>query len=141
MTIVDGVGLLLIGPDDRIFLLRELRGKAHFGKAAGMVSFPIETIEPNETSFQALGRLIKEEIGVSMLNLPMFFKKFMINLNGIYTEQLFMYQLRCPENFVATPDDDDVEHFGWLLPNQILELGAGRIRLEVRPVIGAYLES
>jgi hypothetical protein len=139
MKIVSGVGLMLFDFSGKMLLLKELQSKVHYCKLAGMLSFPIETIEDGETSDQALERLIVEEVGVPIPATLSFFEDFLIRLNGTFTEKLYVYSGVCAKSFIARPTDTDIEYYGWMLPRKILELPRGQIRVEMEPVLWRYL--
>lgn len=64
---VPGVGALIVVPEDpdRGFLtLRELRSKRSTHKVVGMLTLPMETVEPRENYAQAFERLTREEIQI-----------------------------------------------------------------------------
>jgi 8-oxo-dGTP pyrophosphatase MutT (NUDIX family) len=139
MKVVGSVGLVIFDPKGKVLLLKELESKIHYGKLAGMLSFPIETIEEGETSDQTIIRLVDEEIGVPLNGLTVFNKEFMIQLNGSFTESISVYVCKCAQRFVAHPKDSDVEYFGWRWPRQIMKFTPGLVRLEVKPVLGSIL--
>lgn len=145
MKIVSAVGLMLFNFNSELLLLRELEAKVHYCKKAGMLSFPIETIEKGETPNQALDRLIDEEIGMPIMAAPFLYKKFKIKLNGSFTEKLHVFIGVCRSEFVAYPKDIDVEYYGWMLPRDFLNLPKlpepfrEQIRVEMPKVLWDYL--
>lgn len=139
MKLVSSVGLLLFDQSGRILLLRELETKLHYGKVAGMLSVPIETIEQGEKVNQTFRRLLVEEVGVLVDGRFIFFKRFQIKLNDAYTEEMSVFTGICKTSFVPHPKDTDVQYFGWMLPRDILNLSPGQVRLEVKPLLGLYL--
>src|SRR5680860_551748 len=134
MKIVSSVGLLLFDPNGRILLLRELESKLHYGKVAGMLSVPIETVEVGEVANQTLQRLLHEEIGVPINGRLSYYRRLYIKLNDAYTEMVFLYTGVCASGLVAVPTDTDIEYFGWMSPQDILSLPTGQIRIEVEPI-------
>lgn len=139
MKIVSAVGLLLFDFSGKMLLLKELQSKIHYCKLAGMLSFPIETIENGETNDQALARLVIEEVGVPIPATLSFFEEFLIRLNGTFTERLYVYSGVCKKSFIAHPTDTDIEFYGWMLPRKMLELSRDQIRVEMEPVLWHYL--
>lgn len=138
MNIVRGVGIVLFGPTGRVLVLRELKSKPHNGKHAGMLSIPFETIEDGETKESALGRLIYEEIGVKITAPPVFFREFFIELSDNQCVQLFVFNGNVDREFVARPNDTDVEHYGWMSPQDILQLDSQNRRQEVALILAEY---
>ncbi|MBI5405382.1 MAG: NUDIX hydrolase [Candidatus Kerfeldbacteria bacterium] len=59
---IRGVALIVINPSGHIMVLQELEDKPHLGKYAGMWSIPMETLEPSETHYAGLRRLMTEEL-------------------------------------------------------------------------------
>jgi len=139
MEIVSSVGLMLFDSAGRLLLLRELESKLHYGKVAGMLSVPIETVEQGEVPSQTLRRLLIEEVGVPFSGRIDFFKRLYIKLNYAYTERIFVYSGVCGSSFVAQPKDTDIEYFGWMLPRDIIDLDPGQTRLEVDEILCVYL--
>jgi len=138
MKIVSSVGLVLFDPEGRILMLKELESKPHYGKVAGMLSVPIETIEEGEMVDQTLRRLVIEEIGEPIYSLLSYSKRLMITLNDNFTERMFVYVGLCHKSFVAHPNDTDVEYFGWMPPKAIMDLAPGQLRLEMEPILCSY---
>ena len=141
MNIVKGVGLLLFDPQGKIFILRELQSKPHYNKVAGMLSPPLETVEQGETNPLALKRLVYEEIGVSIQYSPKFFKEILIKLSKKYSVKLYMYTGNVKKQFIGKPNDTDIEYYGWMKPNEILNLKPNEKRIEVDTIIQLYLNS
>ncbi len=139
MKIVRSVGLILFDSVGRVLLVKELESKIHYGKVAGMITVPIETIKNGENRVQALRRLLKEEIGEQIEGPISFYEEFLIRLNDAFTERLYVYKSACKNSFIAHPNDTDIEHFGWMLPQEIYKFSPGRIRLEVEPIMSSYL--
>lgn len=139
MKIVSSVGLILFDWAGRLLLLRELESKLHYGKVAGMLSVPIKTVEQGEVSSQTLRRLLIDEIGVPVHGRIDFFNRLYIKLNDAYTESIFVYFGVCKSSFVAQPRDANIEHFGWMLPRDIIDLNHGQTRLEVDKILCVYL--
>lgn len=132
-----GVGLILLArTTGRMLVLRELRGKPEIEKKAGMISFPLETVNPREKKEDAVQRLIVEEIGIPISVLPVFFGGEFRIINNVIT--LASYGV-CGKEFIATPIDDDVEFFGWTTPQELL-CPDKFVRKEVFPVITSFLE-
>lgn len=138
MKLVSSVGLVLFDPEGRILVLKELESKPHYGKMAGMLSVPIETVEDGENNDQALVRLVDEEVGVPIDGTLSFFQELRVRLNNSYTERMYIYKGVCRLAFVAKPKDTDVQFFGWMLPQRILELPKEQRRLEVDPVVKLF---
>lgn len=139
---LQGVVLLLFQDKDqkKVWTVREQRDKAVNGKRAGMTSIPMETMEPGETKENALLRLLIEEVGVGLVDLP-------LEIGEVYfpaTATTAAYRLHCYAGVIADPHDtpqpsdlDDVRPNGWLDLEQLDKLGqAGRREL---PAIGALL--
>lgn len=138
MNIVRGVGLILFEPTGKILLLRELKSKPRNGKYSGMLSVPLETMEERETKESALNRLIYEEIGTEITTSPVFFKEFFIELSDNQSVQLFIFKGTVDREFVARPNDTDVEYYGWMSPQDILQLDLQSRRQEVALILAEY---
>ena len=141
MKIVYGVGLLLFEPTGKLLVLRELESKPYYNKKAGMLSPPLETIEKGETNRQAVQRLIYEEIGGSVEEKPCFFESFLIKLSKEFSVRLHVYRCNTQKEFVAYPNDTDIEYYGWMHPYEILELATQKRRREVEPILLSYLHN
>jgi ADP-ribose pyrophosphatase YjhB (NUDIX family) len=139
MKVVSSVGLLLFDSTGRILILKELEDKPHYRKVAGMLSFPIETVEEGEVADQTFRRLLHEEVGTTFEGEFNFFKEHRIRLNKTYTENMSIYIGVCGIGFEAQPQDTDVQFYGWMFPRRILSLPPKQIRVEVKPVLGLYL--
>jgi ADP-ribose pyrophosphatase YjhB (NUDIX family) len=137
--VLSGVGLLLFNPSKEILLLRELSSKPQNGKVAGMLSMPLETIEPGETPDQALQRMIYEEVDAALKATFSFLDEITVKLTDARSVRLYMYIGECSASFVAHPNDSDIEYFGWMMPDDILRLGSTKRRIEVAPVLRLYL--
>jgi 8-oxo-dGTP pyrophosphatase MutT (NUDIX family) len=144
MKIICGVGLLLREPAGKVLILRELQSKPHYGKYAGMLTLPFETIEDGETTYDALRRLIHEEIGVEIVEIAVdlvSFKEFFIELSGDYSAQLFVFTGTVTQQFIACPNDTDVEYYDWMSPQDILRLDPRHRRQEVVPIFDAIVNA
>lgn len=132
-----GVGLILMARDtSRILVLKELKNKPLIQKEAGMISFPLETIKPNESKEAAVQRLVQEEIGVDLEINPTFFGGEMSIVTNAKTSAAYAF---CDKEFTPSPNDPDVEFFGWLLPHKLLGHKLPK-RLEVTPIIKQFLD-
>jgi 8-oxo-dGTP pyrophosphatase MutT (NUDIX family) len=134
-----GVGLILIAEETgRILVLKELKSKPIIQKQAGMLSFPLETVKKGEGKYDAVKRLLLEEVGVdiSIISLgPIFFGGTMEIFTQIaYTIQAYAL---CKQEFVVTPNDTDIEFYGWMNPKDLLKCQF--IRAEVPPIINLFL--
>lgn len=135
------VALLIISPLGRIFCLEELRDKSQYEKRAGMISFPIETMEDGEGRERALERLLVEEVGTSpCLSDPVFFGEVDMEFVTGRESRIFCYAVFSPKEFVGNPIDTDIRFYGWVCFADFFEMeGAGR-RKEVIPVLNQFLE-
>lgn len=59
-----GVAALILSEDGKVLVIEETVDKPQFDKEAGDISIPAETIKERETEFEALIRLLEEEVGV-----------------------------------------------------------------------------
>lgn len=131
-----GVGLILIARDTRrILVLRELRNKPEIEKLAGMVSFPLETMEEGEDKGQVVRRLVDEEIGIKISEEPVFFGGDFFIVRNARTLAAYAF---CDAEFVPRPSDGDVQFYGWLYPDE-LACSEIFIRKEVGPIIQSFL--
>lgn len=144
MQFVSSVGLLLFAPDKKMLIIKELTDKVQYEKVAGMLSVPIETVEPGENTLQALRRLVVEEVGFNSDSHEMttlddiklsFQTTLRIVLNSSYTEIMTVYVGRCQNSFVASPGDDDIEYYGWMTADELLTLPKGQLRVEMHSII------
>ena len=140
-----GVGLLLMAKIEglvKIFTIRELEDKPRFSKQAGMLSFPIESFNPERdmNEFDTMQRLIDEEIGVPIdqISLMGIIPKIFHPIPG-RSDIDIIYGVA---GFLGDPDrkfhpiDDDIEFAGWLTPRELLAIPS--IRVEVEPIIVDY---
>ena len=134
-----GVGLLLLSSNIRLLVLKELESKPQSRKQAGMLSFPLETLEVTEAPINGIARLIKEEVDHAQVG-----NIFALQQLGEYHFThpgcdviIHAYQARASHEFEAQPADSDVEHFGWIEP--ALLIAYQHVRLEVTPIIHALL--
>jgi 8-oxo-dGTP pyrophosphatase MutT (NUDIX family) len=129
-----GVGLVLVNPDGYVFVLKELQDKPIIEKVAGMLSFPLETVELPETPDETVYRLVREELGddITIANLS-----FVGAFHIIRSALTLGYAATC-ENDLADfrPQSDDVETVGWLHPQDLLQRF---IRKETEPILRAFL--
>ena len=137
--IIYGVGLLLFAPSGKIFVLRELVSKPQINKEAGMISIPFETTIKGESHIDTLQRLIYEEIGEELNSKPVFFKKFLIKASQTHSIEIFVYTASTTNEFIAHPHDNDIIHYGWLTPRELLNIKTERVRQEVNPILTSYL--
>ena len=137
MQIIHGIGFFLSSPAGKILMVRELKSKPHYGKSAGMLSVPFETIEDGETKESAIRRLIHEEIGgieIEIITEPVFFKEFLIKLSAIHSVRLSVFTGIVADEFAAHPNDTDVEYYGWMSLQDILRLNPSGVRQEMIPI-------
>lgn len=129
------VALLIFSPRERIFCLEELRDKPQYEKYAGMVSFPIETIEDGEGRESALERLLVEEVGSSLsFSDPDFLGEVSMEFRTGEKSRIFCYAVFSREEFQGNPSDTDIRFFGWKSFEELLSLGEDSRRREVLPV-------
>lgn len=140
---IDAVALLVFSRTGRMLVLKELKSKPEYGKWAGMLTFPIETIHDRELKMEALDRLAREEIGIDLtsLRLVTFFEERIFEFLSGRRGRIFIYVAQSFEEFIAIPGDyDDVEFFGWKHPEELLLLeGDGILRKEVAPVLEQFV--
>ena len=60
---ISAVGAIITAEDGRILVVQETQDKPVFDKRCGDWSFPAETLKEGEAVFEALSRLISEEVG------------------------------------------------------------------------------
>lgn len=139
MERVLAVALLIVSPKERIFCLEELRDKPHYEKYAGMISFPIETIEEGENRERALERLLTEEVGsFLLLSDPDFLGEVDMNFLTGRRSRIFCYSVFSPEEFRGNPSDTDIRFFGWKSFKELLSLEENSRRREVFPVFRLF---
>ena len=59
-----GVAAVILSEDGKILVIEETENKSQLDKMAGDISILAETIEEGETEFEALIRLLEEEVGI-----------------------------------------------------------------------------
>lgn len=59
-----GVAAAILSEDGKVLVIEETEDKPRLDKMAGDVSIPAETIKEGETEFEALIRLLDEEVGM-----------------------------------------------------------------------------
>ena len=138
-----GVGLLLF-LDGRILTIKELRDKPEIKKEAGMISFPIETLEDEDINpFETIKRLLWEELGL-ILNQVRFLgfspNKFNLipkreDITTLYGVAKF---LGSPE-YIFVPKDDDIAIAGWKTPWELLSAEKSKVRIEVHSILNDFL--
>lgn len=129
-----GVGLVVVNSQGSIFVLKELRDKPIIEKVAGMLSFPLETVELPETPDQTVLRLIREELGDGITVADL---RFLGAFHILQSALTLGYTAVCDnpiEDF--HPRADDVEIVGWMDAQDLLQ---GFIRKETGPLLRAFL--
>lgn len=144
---VEGVGLLLFvmngGP--RLAVVKELVAKPQYSKQAGMLSFPLETVEAYDDGLLGtVWRLIKEELGKDISSLvtvldvieePMQLIPGRPDINTYYGYGIF----HGSREQILQPQSDDITFAGWLAPEDLL--ARPLIRVEVVPVWTHFIQS
>lgn len=59
-----GVAAVILSEDGKVLVIEETENKPQVDKMTGDISIPAETIKEGETEFEALIRLLEEEVGV-----------------------------------------------------------------------------
>ena len=62
MDRIRGVALVVVSPEGKILILKELQEKPELDKKSGMFSIPMETCEIGEHNEEAIIRLVMEEL-------------------------------------------------------------------------------
>ena len=134
---LEGVGLLLLSNKGRLLILEELEAKPLIQKEAGMLTFPLETVKTGESHERSLRRLLVEEVGI--IETEDFTQLGWFEFKHPQCEvKILTYVAQVESEFIARPSDSDVAHKGWMSPTQLLD--HHHKRLEVNPIIAAYLE-
>lgn len=136
ITII-GVGLLLF-LQNRLLTVKELQGKHHYHKLAGMLSFPLETFKKEDNGIQGTThRLLQEELGISKEEVDLwgFAPKIFKPIPGRRDIAMFygVGTFLGNPNRKFRPMDTDVAIAGWKTPTDLLREKS--IRVEVRPVL------
>jgi len=137
VNIIKGVGLLLFEPQGKLLVLRELQDKPHIKKEAGMLSFPLETTEGNETFEETLWRLVSQEIGVALAMHAEEIGRFKFFYDTC-TVHACMFAAHVQQTFIARPTDTDIIYHGWMHPTDLLEVVHKRV--EVAPILRSHLK-
>lgn len=134
-NIKTGVGLIIKSKKTgRILTLKELKDKPAIEKKSGMISFPLETMKSGERKEETAKRLMIEEIGMLIEGNIIFFGGDFFIVKNARTLAAFIY---CEEEFIPRPTDTDVEFFGWMNLNELMNPKAF-VRKEVRPVLDCF---
>lgn len=140
-----GVGFLLFTINNKIpklFTIEELKDKAEVKKEKGMLSFPLETFEEKDKTFEnTIKRLLIEEVGVSLSQVDIkgiASKIFQLipgrrDIYTVYGFGLFLGNLS--DDFV--PADNDVKFSGW---KTIEDLCWHKTRSETVPILEHFIE-
>ena len=138
-NIIRGIGLILIAKNTgRIYTIRELEAKPIIRKEEGMISFPLETIEMDETCHETIKRLVDEEItGYSHENITnlSISPVFLMVVPGVHAHIAWGF---CESEFLVKPQDNDVAYYGWCPIPELLSKESF-VRVETRPLLGVYL--
>lgn len=121
---LEGVALVLFRDDTykEVFFVREKRTKEFIAKQAGMLSIPMDTMEPGESALDAFTRFVPEEVGLEL--------RAVWDIGVLHfprTSATVPYNIYCFVAVVADPkatpshtDPDDVDVVGWR-PADLLE--------------------
>lgn len=119
---IRGVALIVANPAGRILVLRELEDKPPLGKFAGDWSIPMETLEPGESHFDGLCRLVREELPglsadrISLWNAPVGSYRIAPRVWAtLYVALASTFDLPSPNG------DREVESHEWAHPAEVLE--------------------
>jgi ADP-ribose pyrophosphatase YjhB (NUDIX family) len=139
-----GVGFLFLKKENgvfRVYTVRELLAKPEYEKEPGMISFPLETVNPNEAVADAIHRLIKEEIGLprGVVKIESVSPKKFRPIPSRQDVVIYYGYGFLPEGLAEDfqPGDDDVVFAGWLNFGELLY--SPRRRLEVAPILLDFL--
>jgi hypothetical protein len=148
MKKIVGVGFLMFtfknGDLPELLTIEELKDKPEYCKKAGMISFPLETVEEEDGGFQGtIIRLLKEEVGIHLgqvIICEIIPEKFQLipgrnDVDTVYAYGIFKGNTD-PSNF--KPRDNDIRFAGW---KTIKELRSGFVRVEVGPVLDHFITS
>lgn len=119
--IIQGIGLIVLTPDKKILVIEEMKYKPILEKKAGMLSFPMETMEKKETPEATLERLLYEEIfgggDISLeknLSKPILIDcQHFFFCGGKIKTKLLVYLSKSKIKFTPTPFDKDIRFWGW----------------------------
>lgn len=131
-----GIGLVLYTNDNKICILRELKGKDWLGKKAGDYSIPMETAAKNESIRAVIVRLLREELGLEEDQIDWNTLAPLKRTNVGKHAVLFTFQALCPMELNISPEDNDVIFAGWLKPKESLHRN---MRDGSKPSIQAFI--
>lgn len=133
--IITGVGLILTNPSGQLVVVRERTSKPAVGKVAGMITFPLETVEEGEHPEKGtLPRLLTEEVGaVAGMKRPRLLGFYHVTVNTV----TIAYVARCESVIFSPAAGEEVEACGWMYPLALLT--AALRRPEVDPILSDYL--
>ena len=132
---LEGVGILLISSKSTLYVVEEMESKPFIQKERGMLSFPLETIEEDETPLITLRRLMTDEVGTIEVDNFEQLQSFEFT-HPACRVTIHMYIARVKQEFIAAPADNDVIYHGWMTPTELL--GHRHKRVEVNPIVSAY---
>lgn len=140
-----GVALFLLREDGKVFAVREKKNKPEIGKNAGMLSIPMETLNPGEDHASALGRLVAEEIGLNQALIApqeLDWAQFepVSDPCGIpYRILPYVAVIASQEAPMLPTDSDDVEPAGWRSLAEIMAWSPPFARREMPALIELLL--
>ncbi len=124
---------------ERILLIKECENKPHYHKVAGMLSPPMETIEPRESLQCALDRLCREEVGRPLPDAQFILQAVHMTQHTVPAHVAWVH---VPEEFEAAPTASDVCAARWYSLGEIATMAStpGALRVEVMPILMAWLK-
>lgn len=140
-----GVGFLLIAEFQGafgIYTIREKRSKPEIFKEAGMISFPLETLEESEHPEEAVMRLYSEEMDVTQEEVEfcrICDREFHLIPGRPDIITLYGFGFFRGDPFRGFhPKDTDIEFAGWKTLDELMALKHKRI--EVAPIVEHFSE-
>jgi hypothetical protein len=130
MQKINGVGLLLLDKEGRLYAIEELvKKRGAVSKNAGDLSIPLETMHSGECHEEAVKRLYIEEVdahGVIEVTEPSYVGKYTFSEEHLLTS-VFLYQsslIRWQGTpFVGSHGGDEYIPYGFISESELLERG------------------
>lgn len=142
---VEGLGLLIFNSKGELFVIRELKAKPQYSKKAGMLSFPLETIEPFDNSdFETAIRLIKEEADGRFIDFSKSWEMEKTNFYPIPGRKdiairygiVFLREDAPVEAENIQIKDKEIEFAAWMSIEELLKHSF--VRVEVEPILSHF---
>ena len=123
---LEGVALFVFDGNGQAYLIKEKRSKPFIGKKAGMLSIPMETMKGGESPAEATQRLLREEVGLSVVALYCIGSSYFEPVDHPDGVMYMIHCVRamCDGSMTVDPQDlEDVAPYGWMHLEDVAKLG------------------